>query len=248
MKFEEKIKNKYLYSNKLSLLKIIYFFFQFLKSKLKPRLAYSHWGVDLIITKILKYKRKGVYIDVGCHHPFLNNHTYLLYKSGWNGINIDLDYSSVDMFNFFRKQDLNKQIAVTDHNGEVDLFFHHNRAAKNTISKDFGKNAKELKKIQASTLNNIIEQSKFKDSQIDFVSIDVEGNEMNVLKGFDLKKYKPTLIMLEFIIPTTKEFYQNNIQNILNSDVYKYLTDNNYKLINWNHDDLLFLKEDFNNQ
>ena len=40
---------------------------------------------------------------------------------------------------------------------------------------------------------------------------------MNVLKGFDLKKYKPTLIMLEFIIPTTKEFYQNNIQIILSN-------------------------------
>ena len=69
---------------------------------------------------------------------------------------------------------------------------------------------------------------------------------MNVLKGFDLKKYKPTLIMLEFIIPTTKEFYQNNIQIILSSDIYKYLTDNNYKLINWNHDDLLFMNKDFN--
>ena len=69
---------------------------------------------------------------------------------------------------------------------------------------------------------------------------------MNVLKGFDLKKYKPTLIMLEFIIPTTKEFYQNNIQIILSSDIYKYLTDNNYKLINWNHDDLLFMSKDFN--
>ena len=69
---------------------------------------------------------------------------------------------------------------------------------------------------------------------------------MNVLKGFDLKKYKPTLIMLEFIIPTTKEFYQNNIQIILSSDIYKHLTDNNYKLINWNHDDLLFMSKDFN--
>ena len=71
---------------------------------------------------------------------------------------------------------------------------------------------------------------------------------MNVLKGFDLKKYKPTLIMLEFIIPTTKEFYQNNIQNILASDIYNHLTDNNYKLINWNHDDLLFMNKDFNNK
>ena len=245
MKIEEKIKNKYLYSKKINIFKFFYFYYQFLKSKFKPRLAYSHWGVDLIITKLLNSKNKGIYIDVGCHHPFLNNHTYLLYKSGWEGINIDVDYNSIDMFNFFRKSDVNIQTAVTDHKGEVDLFFYHNRAAKNTISKEFGSGAKEKKKINSDTLNNIIENSKFKNSKIDFVSIDVEGNEMNVLNGFDLKKYKPKLILLEFILPNKKEFYEKHINEITNSEVYKFLIKNEYKLINWNHDDLLFMRLDY---
>ncbi len=245
MKIEEKIKNKYLYSKKTNIFKFFYFYFQFLKAKFKPRLAYSHWGVDLIITKLLNSKNKGIYIDVGCHHPFLNNHTYLLYKSGWRGINIDIDYNSIDMFNFFRKSDVNIQIAVTDHKGEVDLFFYHNRAAKNTISKEFGSDAKEKKKINSDILNNIIENSKFKNSKIDFVSIDVEGNEMNVLNGFNLKKYKPKLILLEFILPNKKEFFEKDINEITNSDVYKFLIKNEYKLINWNHDDLLFMSLDY---
>ena len=245
MKIEEKIKNKYLYSKKTNIFKFFYFYFQFLKAKFKPRLAYSHWGVDLIITKLLNSKNKGIYIDVGCHHPFLNNHSYLLYKSGWEGINIDIDYNSIDMFNFFRKSDVNIQTAVTDHKGEVDLFFYHNRAAKNTISKEFGSDAKEQKKINSDTLNNIIENSKFKNSKIDFVSIDVEGNEMNVLNGFDLKKYKPKLILLEFILPNKKEFYEKDINEITNSEVYKFLIKNEYKLINWNHDDLLFMRLDY---
>jgi len=245
MKIEEKIKNKYLYSKKTNIFKFFYFYFQFLKAKFKPRLAYSHWGIDLIITKLLNSKNKGIYIDVGCHHPFLNNHSYLLYKSGWEGINIDIDYNSIDMFNFFRKSDVNIQTAVTDHKGEVDLFFYHNRAAKNTISKEFGSDAKEQKKINSDTLNNIIENSKFKNSKIDFVSIDVEGNEMNVLNGFNLKKYKPKLILLEFILPNKKEFYEKDINEIINSEVYKFLTKNEYKLINWNHDDLLFMRLDY---
>ena len=245
MKIEEKIKNKYLYSKKTNIFKFFYFYYQFLKSKFKPRLAYSHWGVDLIITKLLNSKNKGIYIDVGCHHPFLNNHSYLLYKSGWVGINIDIDYNSIDMFNFFRKKDVNIQTAVTDHKGEVDLFFYHNRAAKNTISKEFGSDAKEKKKINSDTLNNIIENSKFKNSKIDFVSIDVEGNEMNVLKGFNLKKYKPKLILLEFILPNKKEFYEKDINEITTSEVYKFLIKNDYKLINWNHDDLLFMSLDY---
>ena len=245
MKIEEKIKNKYLYSKKTNIFKFFYFYFQFLKAKFKPRVAYSHWGVDLIIIKLLNPKNKGIYIDVGCHHPFLNNHSYLLYKSGWEGINIDIDYNSIDMFNFFRKSDVNIQTAVTDHKGEVDLFFYHNRAAKNTISKEFGSDAKEQKKINSDTLNNIIENSKFKNSKIDFVSIDVEGNEMNVLNGFNLKKYKPKLILLEFIIPNKKEFYEKDINEITNSEVYKFLIKNDYKLINWNHDDLLFMSLDY---
>ena len=245
MKIEEKIKNKYLYSKKANIFKFFYFYFQFLKAKFKPRLAYSHWGVDLIITKLLNSKNKGIYIDVGCHHPFLNNHSYLLYKSGWEGINIDIDYNSIDMFNFFRKSDVNIQTAVTDHKGEVDLFFYHNRAAKNTISKEFGSDAKEQKKINSDTLNNIIENSKFKNSKIDFVSIDVEGNEMNVLNGFNLKKYKPKLILLEFILPNKKEFYEKDINEITNSEIYKFLIKNEYKLINWNHDDLLFMRLDY---
>ena len=245
MKIEEKIKNKYLYSKKINIFKFFYFYYQFLKSKFKPRLAYSHWGVDLIITKLLNSRNKGIYIDVGCHHPFLNNHTYLLYKSGWEGINIDVDYNSIDMFNFFRKSDVNIQTAVTDHKGEVDLFFYHNRAAKNTISKEFGSGAKEKKKINSDTLNNIIENSKFKNSKIDFVSIDVEGNEMNVLNGFNLKKYKPKLILLEFILPNKKEFYEKDINEITNSEIYKFLIKNEYKLINWNHDDLLFMRLDY---
>ena len=245
MKIEEKIKNKYLYSKKTNVFKFFYFYFQFLKAKFKPRLAYSHWGVDLIITKLLNSKNKGIYIDVGCHHPFLNNHSYLLHKSGWEGINIDVDYNSIDMFNFFRKRDVNIQTAVTDHKGEVDLFFFHNRAAKNTISKEFGSNAKEQKKINSNTLNNIIQNSKFKNSKIDFVSIDVEGNEINVLNGFDLKKYKPKIILLEFILPNKKEFYEKDINEITNSEIYKFLIKNDYKLINWNHDDLLFMSLDY---
>ena len=245
MKIEEKIKNKFLYTKKTNIFKFFYFYFQFLKAKFKPRLAYSHWGIDLIITKLLNSKNKGIYIDVGCHHPFLNNHSYLLYKSGWEGINIDIDYNSIDMFNFFRKSDVNIQTAVTDHKGEVDLFFYHNRAAKNTISKEFGSDAKEQKKINSDTLNNIIENSKFKNSKIDFVSIDVEGNEMNVLNGFNLKKYKPKLILLEFILPNKKEFYEKGINEITNSEVYKFLIKNEYKLINWNHDDLLFMRLDY---
>ncbi len=241
MKLEEKIKQKFLYSKKLNPIKIIYFYSQFFKSALKPRKPNSHWGVDLILNNIFRNTEKGIYIDIGCHHPFLNNHTYLFYKRGWTGINIDLDFNAVDMFKFFRPKDFNKQIALTDNKGEENLYFYHNRAAKNTISEKFGTHAKEIKKIKTDTLNNIILEANLSDKKIDFLSIDVEGNELNVLKGIDLNKFKPTVVLLEFILPDVKEFYQKNINQVMNSPIYKYMITNNYKLINWNHDDLMFM-------
>ena len=69
--------------------------------------SYAISNVDLIIDRIFANKKKGVYIDVGCNHPIKYNNTYLLYKRGWNGINIDLDKLSIKEFNKFRKKDYN---------------------------------------------------------------------------------------------------------------------------------------------
>ena len=244
MKIEEKLKKKFLYSEKNNLPKLLYFFFQFLKFKWKPRTLYSNWGIDLLINEILKnQKEKGIYIDVGSHHPLINNNTYILYKRGWKGINVDLDFNSIDMFNYFRPKDHNIQIALSNKIGFTDLYFFHNRAAKNTITKSRGKGAKSIKRVKTDTLNNIIKNSKINTKKIDFLSIDVEGNELNVLKGFNFKKYRPKIISIEFIKPNVKEFYQHDIKNIFKSDIYKFMISKKYKLVNWIHDDLIFISK-----
>ena len=178
---------------------------------------------------------------------FLNNNTYRLFRRGWSGINVDLDFNSIEMFNYFRKTDLNIEAAVSDKENETDLYFYHNRSAINTLSKNSGANAREIKKIHTQTLNKIIENSKFKDEIIDYLSIDVEGHELNVIKGFDLEKYKPKLIVLELIDPDIKEFYLNKIENVLNSKIYNYMDENNYKLVNWIHEDLIFVPKSITN-
>ena len=145
------------------------------------------------------------------------------------------------MFNYFRPKDFNVKIAVSNKKGSSNLFFFHNRAAKNTISKQRGKGAKSIKKIQVDTLDNIIERCKFQIKQIDLVSIDVEGNELNVLKGLNFNKYMPKIIVIEFIKPNVKEFYQHNVSDIFKSDIYKFMIKKKYKLVNWIHDDLVFI-------
>ena len=58
---------------------------------------------------------------------------------------------------------------------------------------------------------------------------------------FDLKKYKPSLVVLEFIDPNIKEFFYQKIENILVSELYNYMINHDYKMINWIHDDLVFV-------
>ena len=101
----------------------------FIKSLTHKKISYSYGGVDLLILDIFKNQKKGYYLDIGCAHPIKNNNTYLLYRKGWNGINIDLDKENIDLFNSYRKRDFNVTAAVSDKEGETDLYFYHNKSA-----------------------------------------------------------------------------------------------------------------------
>ena len=243
MKLDEKLKNKYLSRKNINFFKILYFFYQYLKSIkiLRKRRSHSNWGIDIMADDYFKNKKKGFFIDVGCHHPLLNNNTYILYKKSWRGINIDLDFGAIDMFNFFRKDDTNIQAALSNSAGKKNLFFFHNRSAINTLSQNAKNKARQVRKIETFTLNNIIENSQFKNKEIDFLSIDVEGTEMDVLQGLDFNKYKPKLVVLEFISLNVSEYYNQKIDNILNSSINKFMENKNYKLVNWIHDDLVYV-------
>ena len=197
--------------------------------------------MDRIVDVILKNIKKGIYVDVGCHHPLINNNTYYLFKRGWSGINIDLDFNSVEMFKYFRPNDDNYKTAVSNKKGVAKLYFFHNRAPKNTIDKNYGLGAKKIKKINIDTLDNIIGKSKLRIKEIDFLSIDVEGNEFNVLKGLNFQKYRPKVIALELINKNKNYFYEQKIETIQKSKIYKFMIKKKYKLTSWIHDDLIFI-------
>ena len=201
----------------------------------------------------LKKKKNGVFIDVGCNHPIKYNNTYLLYKKGWSGINIDLDKTSIDQFKKIRKRDENVQMLVTSYdNEEKDLYFYHDRSAINTLSKELAENRnskyKEIKKIKGLSLNSIIANSKFKDSKINLLSIDIENYEYEALKNFDFDQYNIDIIVTEITDPKIKdlEIYNLSLENIKKTNLYNLLIRNNYKLINWVNADLVFVKNTSN--
>lgn len=220
------------------------------KRKLKyKKNSYSFNSVDLIVDYIFKNKKKGFYLDVGAQHPVSNNNTFLLFKRGWRGINIDLDQKNIDLFNIARPKDINLNYAVSDTETEVDLFFYHDTSPINTLSKnvsDFQKaKVNKIKKIHTKTLTNVLKDLNLQ-YHIDYMNIDVEGHENQVLEGFDLEKYKPSVVSIEFLDLKMKklEFKNNDIKNVLNSNLYKYFIQNDYFFVNWLHGDLIFIHKD----
>ncbi len=214
--------------------------------------SYSLSNVDLVIERIFRNKRKGIYIDVGCNHPIKHNNTYLLYKKGWCGINIDLDNKSINEFNKLRKRDINIKTLITSFDDEEkDLYFYHERSAINTISKDLAESRvnqhKEVKKIKGKSLNSVIANSKYKNSKIDLLSIDIENYEYEALKNFNFSAYNIDLIVTETTDTNIKslETYNLSLDNIMKTDLYKLLIKNDYKLINWVNADLIFIKQNY---
>jgi len=212
---------------------------------------YSFSGVDIVLKKIFYQQEKGFYIDVGCQNPIKNNNTYLLYKKGWEGINIDLDKDNINLFNSARPKDSNFNKAISSDIKNVELYFYHKKSPINTIDKktsDFQKaKVTSIKKINTDTLDNIILNSKYKNHTFDLLSIDVEGHELDVLKGFDLYKYSPKVIVVEYLDLSVSKLEIKNlsIENVLNSEIYKYLISKNYILVNSVYCDLVFVNKSF---
>jgi hypothetical protein len=214
------------------------------------KISYSLNAVDLIIDYIFKNKNNGFYLDVGSQHPISNNNTYLLFKRGWNGINIDLDKKNIDLFNTARPNDINLNLAISSDVTEKKLYFYHDKSPINTLSKvvsDFQTaTVKEIKTIKTTTLDITLQNLKL-NNKIDYMNLDIEGHEMEIFKAFDLSLYKPSVISVEFLDLDMKflEFKNNDLQRIVNSDLYKHLLNNNYHFVNWLHGDLIFVHKDF---
>ena len=189
--------------------------------------SYSQFNDDIFIKKFFQNKI-GTYVDIGCHHPFKLNNTYLLYKKRWNGLNIDLMKINIDLFNIWRPRDKNICAAISSKNKTSSVYIPNNNILSTEISivesyanmiKEHFKNSFIKKKIKVFTFENIIKNHEIKLEKFDFLKIDIEGEDYKVLKNINLKKYNPELICIEDRIE--KEENKNKIDKYLRSLKYK---------------------------
>tara|TARA_E500000178_G_C16948635_1_gene720094 strand:- start:279 stop:971 length:693 start_codon:yes stop_codon:yes gene_type:complete len=212
--------------------------------------SYSISSVDLIIDRLFTKLKKGIYIDLGCNHPIKYNNTYLLHKRGWEGINIDSDNKSIQEFRKMRKNDYNVNALISSKKGKIKYYFYHDRSALNTVDLRIVKKRKlkpsKVINFETKTLNYIIENSPYKKSKINFLSVDIENHEYEALKNFKFNKYKIDCIVIELLNTKNKKIETQNqdLDFILKSKIFKLLIKNKYKFINWVNSDLIFFHQD----
>ncbi len=194
--------------------------------------SYAQEGEDLVLDRFLNQKNNGFYIDVGAHHPMRFSNTYRFYKRGWSGINIDAMPGSMNAFENVRSRDINLEIGISKHKGLLEYYI-FNEPALNTFSKTEAEiknkiahyHIEKVISVQTKPLKEILREHLSDHQKIDFMSIDVEGMDEEVLRTNNWKKYRPTYLLVEAIGKPSLESY------ISSNSMHSYLKELGYHLI-----------------
>ena len=162
--------------------------------------SFSQVYEDLILFILLFDIKEGFYIDVGAYDPTSISVTKAFYLRGWKGINIEPQQNKIKIFEKFRPNDINLQIAVGPNEGNVTFYV---KDAGSTINTNYSKGARDIVNLKMDTMTNICRKYVPREKKIDFCKIDVEGGERGVLLGYDFKNYRPKVFCIESVIPGT---------------------------------------------
>lgn len=203
---------------------------------------HSQFAEDVTIGRKFRKQKDGFFVDVGCFHPKKCNNTWLLYKRGWRGINIDLDTIKIEGFDLIRPNDHNVCSAVSDEDGEVSYYSNGFYSMSTSMSEDFvqGKTGYVKRTTHCRKLTDIIDDSPYKDRSIDFLTVDAEGHDLQVLKSLDFDRYNPKLIAFES--------HHRLFDDVLKTDLYQFLSQLGYDLVGWCGLTLLMANADMQKQ
>lgn len=150
----------------------------------------------------------GFYVDVGANDPDIDSVTRAFYERGWSGINIEPLSANSTRLRDKRTRDINLEIAVGEADGSITFYeigkWHGYSTTDAGIAAQHRKDGLELIEhtVPIRKLSDVLEEHA-KDKIIDFLKIDVEGTELSVLRGADLKRHRPKIVVLESKMPVT---------------------------------------------
>ena len=205
-------------------------------SKIKARLfdgyainSYAQEGEDMVLQRIFSQQSTGFYVDVGAHHPQRFSNTYKFYRQGWQGINVEPNPDTINLFKKYRPRDVNLNCGVALDKGSLNYYM-FDEPALNTFDDGVLKSRiadtsyKHLKtvNIEVRPLAELLRQHVPSNLTIDFLTVDVEGFDLEVLQSNDWVNYRPHWVLVE----------QLNLADIesLDFEIHKFMQALNYVL------------------
>jgi FkbM family methyltransferase len=195
----------------------------------------------MILRRIFEGKLQGFYVDVGAHHPQRYSNTYYFYLNGWRGINIDAMPGGMDQFIALRPKDINLEAAIAKERKEI-TYYMFNEPVLNSFDEELALTRDKApfsiigkKNMFTRTLAEVLNEHLPPNQKIDFLSIDVEGLDLEVLESHNWDKFRPYCILVESC--------DHSLEGIERNNVFRYLQDKNYKLFAKTVNTLIFIDQ-----
>ena len=193
----------------------------------------------MILNAILSGVELGFYVDVGANNPTELSNTHFFYKKGWNGINIDALPGSMKKFNRLRRRDINLEIPISDRQ-EILKYYMFSCSFYNSFSEETAIKQKDrligTKELRTEKLSVIFDKY-LKNREIDFLTVDVEGLDFQVIKSNDWTKYRPKLIIVEL--------NGHGIESVSENEISKFLAEKGYSFYSFSINNIFYIENEF---
>ncbi len=173
-----------------------------------PPLSYAQRFEDFHLARCFEDQETGFYVDVGAGHPVYDNVSFAFYLAGWRGITVEPNPALAALGRAVRPRDHLYQGLAGAEPGEATLYLQREfHGLSTTIAehayaaeKEVGRSPEPVT-VPVTTLAALCEQHA--PTAIDFLKVDVEGAEADVLRGADFTRFRPKVIVVEAIKPFT---------------------------------------------
>jgi FkbM family methyltransferase len=175
----------------------------------RMELSYTQNLEDYHLSLAFAGQRTGSYIDVGGGHPIADNVSFWFYERGWRGIVVEPQAELAGLYARLRPRDAAVCGLVGRECGEADFHAVDRLHGFSTTVEHFARQAKQFGvdyrtvRMPVVTLARLCEQHDV--GEIDFLKVDVEGGEADVLLGGDWRRYRPKVIVMEAVRPGSGE-------------------------------------------